>query len=104
MTNDYWQPVGEPVPDWAPVPFPEALTLPGLYCTLERLDPGRHTDDLYAAYAAASETHDWTYLPFGPFPRQGPTATGRSPPRRAMIPGTTPSSTAPPVVHLAPSR
>jgi RimJ/RimL family protein N-acetyltransferase len=66
--NEHGQPIGDPVPDWAPVALPDARTLPGRYCTLEHLDPDRHVDDLYAAYAAASDDRDWTYMPYGPFP------------------------------------
>ncbi|MEX5262197.1 GNAT family N-acetyltransferase [Kocuria sp. CPCC 205263] len=44
------------------------MRLPGRYCTLERLDPDRHVEDLYAAYAAAPDDRNWTYLPYGPFP------------------------------------
>lgn len=67
-TNRYGQPVGDPVPDWAPVAPPDAVTLPGRYCTLEPLDPHRHVEDLHAAFAAAADDRDWTYLPYGPFP------------------------------------
>lgn len=66
-TNIYGQPVGDPAPDWAPVPVPEATMMHGRYCTVERLDPARHADDLYAAHAAAHDDRDWTYLPVGPF-------------------------------------
>lgn len=68
VTNEYGQPVGDPVPGWAPVALPDAERLPGQYCTLERLDPDRHADGLYAEYAAAPDARDWTYLPVGPFP------------------------------------
>lgn len=67
-TNEYGQPIGEAIPDWAPVVLPDAQRLPGRYCTLELLDPDRHADDLYAAYAAAPDGRDWTYMPCGPFP------------------------------------
>jgi RimJ/RimL family protein N-acetyltransferase len=45
------------------------VTLPGRYCTLEHLDPDQHAADLHAAYAAAPDARDWTYLPYGPFPK-----------------------------------
>ncbi|GAA4283656.1 GNAT family protein [Brevibacterium daeguense] len=67
-TNEYEQPIGDPVPGWVPVPLPDAEVLAGRYCTLERLDPGRHAADLHAAYAAAPEGRDWTYMSVGPFP------------------------------------
>lgn len=65
--NEHGQPIGDPVPAWRPVPRPEAEVLSGRYCVLERLDPERHADDLFAAYAAAVDDRDWTYLPIGPF-------------------------------------
>jgi RimJ/RimL family protein N-acetyltransferase len=70
-SNEYGQPVGAPVPDWTPVAAPEAVTLPGRYCTLEQLDAARHVADLYSAYATAPDARDWTYLPWGPFPTPG---------------------------------
>jgi RimJ/RimL family protein N-acetyltransferase len=66
-TNTYGQPIGDPVPDWAPARVPETARLHGRYCTLERLDPARHADDLYTAHTAAQDNRDWTYLPVGPF-------------------------------------
>ncbi|WP_336713058.1 GNAT family N-acetyltransferase [Arthrobacter sp. USHLN218] len=67
-TNQYGQPIGDPVPDWTPAALPDTHTLPGRYCTLELLDADRHAGDLHTAYAAASDDRDWTYLPYGPFP------------------------------------
>lgn len=66
-TNELGQPVGLPVPDWAPPPFPPRDTIDGRYCRLEPLDPGRHAAPLYAANALDSEGRVWTYLPYGPF-------------------------------------
>lgn len=66
-TNEYGQPVGNPVAGWSPVALPTAQRLVGHYCTLEHLDPDRHAGDLYTAYAAAPDDRDWTYLPYGPF-------------------------------------
>ena len=68
MVNEYGQPIGAPVPGWSPVERPSTERLVGHYCTLEHLDPDRHADDLHAAYAAATDDRDWTYLPYGPFP------------------------------------
>ena len=67
-TNEYGQPIGEPVPGWRPVPLPDAARLDGRTCRLERLDADRHADDLYAAYAEAPDGRDWTYLDTGPYP------------------------------------
>lgn len=66
--NEYGQPIGEAVPGWSPVAPPTAEQIVGHYCRLEHLDVDRHTDDLHAAYAAAPDHRDWTYLPYGPFP------------------------------------
>ncbi|RDU97529.1 GNAT family N-acetyltransferase [Trinickia dinghuensis] len=67
LTNEYGQPIGAPVPTWSARPLPSAETLAGTYCRLERLDAQCHADDLYAAYRAAPDGRDWTYLAVGPF-------------------------------------
>ena len=66
-TNEYAQPIGEPVPGWKARPLPGDVTLRGAYCRLEPLDAKRHADDLYAAYRVAPDHRDWTYMPVGPF-------------------------------------
>jgi RimJ/RimL family protein N-acetyltransferase len=66
-TNRHGQPIGDPVPDWQPRPRPDAVTLTGSYCRLERLDPGRHAGELFAADGADPDGITWTYLPYGPF-------------------------------------
>ncbi len=66
-TNEYGQPVGAPVPDWSARPLPHAATLEGVHCRLEPLDAERHAQDLYAAYRAAPDGRDWTYMAVGPF-------------------------------------
>ncbi|NGO74910.1 GNAT family N-acetyltransferase [Streptomyces sp. YC504] len=81
--NAYSQPVGEPVPGWTPRPAPARVALDGLYCRLEPLDPERHADELYAAYASAPDGRNWTYLPDEPFEsadayRRWATAAARS--------------------------
>lgn len=65
--NEYGQPIGDPVSGWATAPRPQAERVAGRYCALERLDADRHAADLYAAYAAAADDRDWTYLLRGPF-------------------------------------
>lgn len=67
MLNDLGQPVGEPLPGWTPPPAPTADVLEGEWCRLERLDPDRHADDLFAADRADTDGASWTYLPYGPF-------------------------------------
>jgi len=59
------QTVGEPVSGFVPPQRPKGETLSGRYARLERLDPARHADDLFAANVDADR--NWTYLPYGPF-------------------------------------
>ena len=68
LMNEYGQPIGDPVPGWSTVALPTAQRIEGRYCTLEHLDPDRRAHELHAAYAAAADDRDWTYLPYGPFP------------------------------------
>lgn len=65
--NEYDQPVGPALPDWVPPAVPDAVTIYGRYCLLERLDPQRHAAALFAAYAQAPDDRDWTYMSAGPF-------------------------------------
>ncbi|WP_206956964.1 GNAT family N-acetyltransferase [Trinickia acidisoli] len=67
LTNEYGQPIGAPVLGWSARPLPSAVTLEGTYCRLEPLNAERHADELYAAYRAAADGRDWTYLAVGPF-------------------------------------
>jgi len=67
VLNEYGQPVGPPLPDWVPPQVPPREPMDGRYCRLEPLDPA-HTDGLFAAFAAAPDGRDWTYLSTGPFP------------------------------------
>lgn len=94
--NEYGQPIGEPVTGWTTAPEPHAETLAGRYCVLQRLDPHRHADDLYAAYAAAPDDRDWTYLLRGPFHSPQPyrawveeAARGSDPRHYAVVDGAT---------------
>ncbi|MBK0418939.1 GNAT family N-acetyltransferase [Leucobacter sp. CSA1] len=66
--NEFGQPIGAPVPDWERRSLPEATVITGRLVDLERLDPDRHAEDLFAAFAAAPDGRDWTYMPVGPFP------------------------------------
>jgi len=65
--NHLGQPIGEPVPDWRPVPRPPRAALEGRFCRVEPLDPQRHAADLFAAFREDAEDRIWTYLPYGPF-------------------------------------
>ncbi|MDO9443803.1 MAG: GNAT family N-acetyltransferase, partial [Dehalococcoidia bacterium] len=66
-TNELGQPVGAPVPGWTPRPRPSRVVLEGRHARLEPLDPSRHADGLWEAYALDVEGRNWTYLPYGPF-------------------------------------
>jgi RimJ/RimL family protein N-acetyltransferase len=56
---------GVPVPGWTPPRRPDAAVLTGRYAVLERLDAGRHAEELHAANRADDAI--WDYLPYGPF-------------------------------------
>lgn len=66
-TNEYGQPIGDPLPDWSPRPFPPHETLEGRLCRLERLRADAHAVGLFEEYAKASDGRGWTYLAYGPF-------------------------------------
>lgn len=52
----------------SPAGLPDAAPLIGARVVLQRLDPARHGDDLFAAGgAAAGDAKLWDYLPYGPF-------------------------------------
>ena len=65
-TNAFGQPVGPPLGDWAPPPYPPRVGLNGDHVTLVPLDPERHVVPLYAAFDGASDSL-WTYMSIGPF-------------------------------------
>jgi RimJ/RimL family protein N-acetyltransferase len=46
--------------------MPDRTSLVGTRVVLERLDPARHADDLFAAQSAG-DPRLWSYLPYGPF-------------------------------------
>ena len=56
---------GRPVPGFVPPPRPAGATLAGRFVRPERLNPGAHGAELFAA----NSTDDaiWDYLPYGPF-------------------------------------
>jgi RimJ/RimL family protein N-acetyltransferase len=66
-TNEYSQPIGEPVLSWTSRLAPTGVTLAGKYCQLEPLNAEVHAGDLYAAYRVAPDHRHWTYMPVGPF-------------------------------------
>ncbi len=66
-TNNLGQPLDEPVPDWAPPPWPPREPVEGRYCRLVPIDPDAHAADLHAANLKGDTPANWTYLPYGPF-------------------------------------
>ena len=57
--------------DWKGVPAPTATLLEGRFIRLERLDPARHGDELFAALEGpGADPILWDYLPYGPFPER----------------------------------
>jgi RimJ/RimL family protein N-acetyltransferase len=66
--NPLGQPVGRPVPGWAPPPHPPRQVLEGRLCRVEPLDPARHAAALFAADGEDLDGRTWTYLAYGPFP------------------------------------
>jgi RimJ/RimL family protein N-acetyltransferase len=67
VTNPFGQPVGFPVPNWAPPPLPPREAMAGRFCRLEPLDPDRHAAALFEADTADADERSWTYLAYGPF-------------------------------------
>ncbi|NNE82984.1 MAG: GNAT family N-acetyltransferase [Alphaproteobacteria bacterium] len=65
--NSFGQPIGADVPDWTPPPLPPREAMEGQYCRIEPLDPERHGEDLFEAFAADPEGRNWTYRIEGPF-------------------------------------
>jgi len=61
---DTGQPVGFPI-DPQPAAPPQAVTLPGRYGSVARLDAARHRVHLWDA--VAGQGHIWTYMRYGPF-------------------------------------
>jgi RimJ/RimL family protein N-acetyltransferase len=66
LMNEFDQPVGAEVPEWAGAEFPPKAVMSGWGCRLEPLDPARHCGSLWQAFGADSGAM-WTYLTSGPF-------------------------------------
>ena len=66
--NAFGQPVGGPLPDWSPRPWPARAPLEGRTCRIEPLNLERHAQELFEAFAQSDPTN-WTYLPdyMGPY-------------------------------------
>ncbi|WIM53211.1 GNAT family protein [Pantoea anthophila] len=66
-SNQYGQPVGQPLPDWQPRPLPQHQVFTGQSCRLEPFSATRHGEALSDAWALAEDGRDWTYMFMGPF-------------------------------------
>ncbi|MBX2870409.1 MAG: GNAT family N-acetyltransferase [Acidiferrobacterales bacterium] len=65
-TNEFNQPIGEPVENWVVPGIPPETTLGGAYCRLEPLSTDKHASELYKAFTLDAGAN-WTYLFAGPF-------------------------------------
>ncbi|WP_120497721.1 GNAT family N-acetyltransferase [Kiloniella sp. EL199] len=65
--NSLGQPIGPIVQNWTEPQRPTFMMIAGRYCKIERLDPLRHTEDLFEANSLCKEDQIWTYLAYGPF-------------------------------------
>ena len=65
-TNEFGQPIGRPLPDWQPCPYPDVAVLRGTWCRVEPLSEN-HLDELYAELCGPDDAPLWTYLPTGPY-------------------------------------
>jgi RimJ/RimL family protein N-acetyltransferase len=66
ITNEFNQPLGAEVVDWAGAEFPPKAVMSGWGCRLEPLDPESHGASLWQAFGA-DDGAMWTYLTSGPF-------------------------------------
>ena len=61
----------EDLQHWHPAKTPDSRTLEVQYTRLEKLDPARHSDELWLAFQGPdSDPALWDYLPYGPFPER----------------------------------
>jgi len=66
LINSLGQPIGAPLPGWAPPPLPPQEAIEGRYARVVPADE-QFAPDLYAAHLQDHEGRTWTYLPYGPF-------------------------------------
>jgi RimJ/RimL family protein N-acetyltransferase len=66
--NEFGQPIGAPLPDWSPRPFPPRTPIEGRFCRVEPIDAERHAAELFEANSDDRGGRNWTYLPHGPYP------------------------------------
>lgn len=60
--NEFNQPIGEQVDGFRVPIVPNALSIEGQYCRLEKLKP-KHSEGLYAHFGTVEDMPNWTYLP-----------------------------------------
>ena len=65
--NALGQPIGFPVPDKLPRPFPPPTPMRGQHCSVVPLDPDAQAEALFEATRRDETERNWTYLPYGPF-------------------------------------
>ena len=65
-TNEFGQPIGDPLNTELPRPLPPRNPMAGQYCTLVPVS-SNHAPALFDAFATARDTRHWTYLPLEPF-------------------------------------
>lgn len=65
--NQLGQTIGDHLNDWHAPKVPSIPTIVGQYCRLERANPERHAQELFAAKSQDREHRNWTYMPYGPF-------------------------------------
>ena len=65
--NELGQPIGPPMPNWQPPPWPPAEALRGRFCSVEPLAPAIHARDLHESNQLDTTGAIWTYLGVGPF-------------------------------------
>ena len=54
--------------NWSAAKKPTNASMSGNYCELVKLDADAHCNDLFEAFSTDTDDHNWTYLPYGPFP------------------------------------
>ncbi|MEM1130825.1 MAG: GNAT family protein, partial [Pseudomonadota bacterium] len=67
QTTELGDPIGAPLPGWAPPALPPRATIEGHYVRLEPQTLSAHGDDLWDAFSAETSGADWTHRFIGPF-------------------------------------
>ena len=67
IQNPLGQPIGFPIGQWTPPPWPSREPMVGRFCRVVPLDVDQHAAELHAANITDKRGAMWTYLPYGPF-------------------------------------